>query len=180
MSGETILICSELGTGSTEIAEIVSKRLNLEVYNTDRLLRQVAATLSLSFQQLASRSVSGEVDVDQLLFSYALEVMEEGKAIFEGRSSFLLLLAPISLRVFLTALEHMRTKHVADLRGISHEKALAEIRSSDQDRQNLARKICKVDWKEPNLYDLIVNTGGLRYEDVAELIIDSYNRKREA
>ena len=164
--------------GSTEIADIVGKRLGFEVYNTDKLLRQIAVNQNLSFQQLSDRSISGEVDMDEALFAYALDVVAQGKVIFEGRSGLAVLLAPATLRVFLTAPDHIRAKHVADVRGIGYEKALNEVKISDQDRENLARKICRVNWKDPNLYDLIVNTGGWKYEDVAELIINSYNAKK--
>ncbi len=177
MGSGTLVIFSELGTGSTEIAEIVGKKLGMKVYNTDKLLRNVAATSNLTFEQLATSSVSGEVEIDQLLFAHALDVLERGNVILEGRSSFLVTLAPITLKVFLVAPEHMRAKHVAGLRGLSYDKAFEEIRASDQDRENLARKICRVDWKDPSMYDLIINTGGLKDEDVAELIMAGYAKR---
>jgi cytidylate kinase len=179
MNNETIAICAHLGSGSTEVAEIVGKRLGFEVYNTDKLLRRIAIDSNLSFEQLASKSISGEVEIDDVLFSYALDILNKGKVIFEGRSSILVFLAPITLKVFLTAPDYIRAKHVADVRKISYEEAMNEVRISDQDRENLARKMCKVNWQDPQLYDLVVNTGGWKYEDVAELVINAFNMKKK-
>lgn len=179
MNNETIVICAQLGSGSTEVAEILGKRLGLEVYNTDRILRKIAVDSRISFEELANRTVSGEFDLDQMLYSYALDILNGGKVIFEGRSSLLVFLAPATLKVLLIAPEHIRANHVAEVRNISYEKALNEVRFSDQDRENLARKIYRVNWLNPELYDLIINTGGLKYEDVAEIILTAYNKRKE-
>lgn len=178
MSAEAILICAQLGSGSTEIAGIVGKKLGLEVYNTDRLLKRLAVNSNITFSSLAERAVSGEVDVDDLLFNYALDVLKKGRVIFEGKSSFLVFLAPVTLRVFLTAPDYVRAKHIAEVRGISYERALEEVRLSDRDREIFAQKMSKVDWLDLSLYDMVINTASLGYEYAADLIINAYNLRR--
>jgi len=178
MSEEAILICAQLGSGSTEIADIVGKKLDFGVYNTDKLLKGLAVNSNITFRELAEKSISGEVDVDDLLFSYALDILNKGKVIFEGKSSFLVFLAPVTLRVFLTAPDYVRAKHIAEVRKISYDKALHEVRLSDRDRETFAQKISKIDWKDLSLYDLVINTASLGYEKSAELIVNAYNSRK--
>ncbi len=116
--------------------------------------------------------------MDDLLFSYALDVLNKGKVIFEGKSSFLVFLAPVTLRVFLTAPDYVRAKHIAEVRKISYDKALHEVRLSDRDRETFAQKVSKVDWKDLSLYDVMINTASLGYEKSAELIINAYNSRK--
>jgi cytidylate kinase len=178
MSDGAILICAQLGSGSTEIAGIVGTKLGFEVYNTDKLLKKLAVNSNVTFRELAEKSISGEVDMDDLLFSYALDIVNKGKVIFEGKSSFLVFLAPVTLRVFLTAPDYVRAKHIAEVRKISYDKALHEVRLSDQDREAFAQKISKINWQDLSLYDLAINTASLGYEKAAELIVSAYSSRR--
>ncbi|MEM1928728.1 MAG: cytidylate kinase family protein, partial [Thermofilaceae archaeon] len=61
---------------------------------------------------------------------------------------------------------------VAKRRGISLEEAEREVEVSDEDRRRLVEKLFEKSITDPSLYDLMVNTTELTYEDVARLLND--------
>ncbi|MGQ9515040.1 MAG: cytidylate kinase-like family protein [Thermoproteota archaeon] len=166
-------MCGQLGTGCTEIAQIISSRMNMSMFNTEKLLHHLAADLMLSFSQLAAKATSGEVELDESLSSLVSSFVHDKhleKLIVEGRTAFMILLEPATLKVLLLAPEYVRAQHIAQRRGITFEKALEATRASDEDRGQLVRRLWKVDWLDPKLYDLVINTGAWSYEQTANII----------
>ncbi|MBO3803417.1 MAG: cytidylate kinase family protein [Candidatus Brockarchaeota archaeon] len=168
-----LFMCGQLGTGCTEIAQIVSSRLDMTVFNTEKLLHHLAADLELSFTQLATKATSGEVELDESLSSLVSSFIRDKhveRLIVEGRTAFMVLLEPATLKVLLVAPEYVRAYHIAQRRDIDYEKAREATRISDEDRAQLVRRLWKVDWLDPSLYDLVINTGAWSYDQAAGII----------
>ncbi|MEM4610472.1 MAG: hypothetical protein QW190_06265, partial [Thermoproteota archaeon] len=109
-----ILIAGELGAGCTEVGELVSKRLSdIEVYNTERFIRSLVSSPHLSFQTLVAKSVSGEIEIEKVLQSMVLDVVNNGPAIIEGRSALFALTREVDLKIFLYSDFDSRLKHIA-------------------------------------------------------------------
>jgi len=171
--GIALLLCGQLGSGCTEIADIVAKRLNMTFYNTEKLLHRLAADLDLSFSGIARKATSGEVEIDEsiagLISGYMHDKHMKG-VVIEGRTAFMAFLEPAAVRALLTAPEYVRANHIAHVRGIDFERAKEEVVESDEDRGNLVRRLWKLDWLDSSLYDLIINTGAWSYEQAASMI----------
>ena len=74
------------------------------------------------------------------------------------------------LHVYVAAPRDIRIEHLASLEGISREEAEKRIAHSDHHRQEFHRKYFKIDADSPQLYDLGINAGRVRF-DVATKII---------
>jgi len=171
--GIDLLLCGQLGAGCTEIADIISKRMNMAFYNTEILLHRLAADLDLSFSGIAGRATSGEVEIDESIAGLITGYMHDKhmkRVIIEGRTAFMAFLEPATVRALLMAPIYVRANHIAHMRGIDFEKAKEEVMASDEDRGNLVKRLWKLDWLDSSLYDLIINTGAWSYEQAASMI----------
>ena len=85
-----------------------------------------------------------------------------GQAVLHGWPNCLHLriIAPLQVRV-----ERLVARH-----GISPEAALARIKASDRRRKRFVERAYQVDWSNPTLYDLVINTASLDVAQVAGLV----------
>lgn len=175
-----ILIAGELGAGCTEVGELVSKRLSdIEVYNTERFIRSLVSSPHLSFQTLVAKSVSGEIEIEKVLQSMVLDVVNNGPAIIEGRSALFALTREVDLKIFLYSDFDSRLKHIAEKRRAEDLKQIEEdIKASDMDRSSLVERLYHKNWRDPLLYDIMINTSKVPYEEVASFITEALKLKR--
>jgi cytidylate kinase len=174
-----ILIAGELGAGCTEVGELLSRKLGVEVYNTERFIRSLASSPTSSFQILAEKSTSGEIEIEKILYSMVLDVVNNGPAIIEGRSALFALTHDANLKVFLYRDMGDRVKHLAEKRRTEDIRQIEEdIKASDIDRSSLVQRLFHRDWKDHLLYDLMVNTSKISYEEMASLILETLKLKK--
>ncbi|MGQ9479484.1 MAG: cytidylate kinase-like family protein [Thermoproteota archaeon] len=171
--GPIILLAGELGAGCTEVGEILVNKLGLPVYNTERFIRSLVSSPGLSFQALAEKSLSGEIEIEKVLYSMVLDVINNGPAIIEGRSALLALTYDVDLKVFLYRDWNGRIKHLAERRKTEDVKQMEEdLKASDIDRRSLVERLFHRDWKDPVLYDLMINTSRSSLDEAATIILN--------
>ncbi|MEM4569333.1 MAG: cytidylate kinase family protein [Thermofilaceae archaeon] len=168
----TILVAGLLGAGCTASAIELAKLTGLTVVNSESIIREIVSEKKVPYALLIEMVRDGEVDLEDLVRSIALDYAREGGIIIEGRTALMLLDHPALLKVFLYADKKVRVERVAKRRGISLEEAEREVEVSDEDRRRLVEKLFKKSITDPSLYDLMVNTTELTYEDVARLLND--------
>jgi hypothetical protein len=78
-----------------------------------------------------------------------------------------------TLRVFVTAPLESRVQTMRDRTGCTAEEAMREMKRSDQQRQAYMAQHYGVNWRDPALYDLVVNTGRVGVEVWASLVLDA-------
>jgi predicted cytidylate kinase len=165
-----IAICGQLGSGCTEVAQSLSKKLGLKFVSSSEIVKALVAEYRESFRDFEEKVRSGEVDLDMMMDSQLDEIMEEGDVMVEGRSAFMLLNEKNAFKVLLVASEEERAKHIANIRGITVEEAMKDIEYSDKERKNLVERLFDKDWLDPHNYDLVVNTRSRSFDDVATLL----------
>ncbi|MCI4439352.1 cytidylate kinase family protein [archaeon] len=166
----TVLICGELGSGTTDVGNKLSKITGLPVYNTEYFFRTIVNEIKVSFEQLAEMEKSGEIDLEGVVRNMVIDKLNEGNAIIEGRSALLGLDKPANLKVFLHKDKEDRIKLVAERRKISLEEAAKEVEFSDKERSERARVLFNVDWTNSKLYDITINTSKISHDEAAEII----------
>ena len=174
-----ILIPGMLGAGCTSVATKLAEALGLRVVNSEVIIRRIVVEKGTSFLELAKIVSDGEVEFEKLIRNEALDFIEEGEVVVEGRTALMLLDQPVTLKVFLHAEKDFRAKRVAERRQIDIEEALREIERSDEDRRRLVEKLYGKSWLDLGLYDVVINTSRIPVE-VAAKIIETYlqvNRK---
>jgi len=165
-----IMITGWLGSGITEIANLISKKEDIEVFNSNKAIRELIAERGETFQLFETESSSGTFDLDVLLRNKALEYFDEyDNLLIEGRLGLLIHDQTFDLKTFLTASREDRDKHISRQRGISIEKAKSVVQISDRDRKYVFDKMYDkpLDLTE---FDLLMNTSTFGYDLVADTI----------
>jgi len=157
-----IALCGYLGSGCTEVAEILASKFNLEAFNTSRIFR--------SIRDFDSLSRSGEVDFNMLIKTKLEEILKRDNVVIEGRSALMLLDRKDVRKIFLVTPVEDRIKHVADRRGISTESARDDVIGSDEERNQLAQRFFRRNAADTANYDFSVDTSGKTYSKVADVI----------
>jgi len=157
-----IALCGYLGSGCTEVAEILAARFVLESYNTSSIIG--------SLRDFGSLSTSGEIDFDMVVRNKLEELLKRDNIVVEGRSAFMLLDREDMVKVFLDAPLEERVAHVAQRRGIPAEKARDDVKRSDEDRNQLMQRFLGKNALDVTNYDLSIKTSGKTYSKVAEAI----------
>jgi cytidylate kinase len=100
------------------------------------------------------------------------EVATGGNAVIVGRGAgFLLRDRPDAFHVFLRAPEAARVKVLMERFGLSEPQARRKMHETDSNRAAYIRQLYGRDWCDPDEYDLVVNTGRIRYGATAGLIM---------
>jgi len=198
MNDTIINIGRQFGSGGRRIAEALSNRLGIPVYDNELIVEAAQKsgfskdlfqkrdehksnfTLS-NFLGAINRYGSTESYLnDNRLFKIQsdviLELAQQGPAIFVGRASDYVLRELDCLDVFITAPLEVRKKDVAEREGISLEEAEELIAKRDRDREAYYNYITFGNWGVASNYDLCVDSSILGIEGTADFIID-FGRK---
>jgi hypothetical protein len=110
-----------------------------------------------------------------------LHLAHLGNVIIVGRGGNLVTrLLPGGLRVRLIGTSRARMHRLMDERKLSRRQAEKQMARLDDARQAYVRKFFQRDVEDPLLYDLVVNTDGLRREAVAETLAYALRVRRIA
>lgn len=100
-----------------------------------------------------------------------LEMAARDNVVVVGRAATVVLArAPHTLRVRISAPESHRAQRVAQDQGLTLEAAEDQVRASDSERGSRVRFLYHVDWNDPMLYDLVLNTERLSVEHGTRLV----------
>jgi cytidylate kinase len=166
------------------IAGLVADELKLELYD-DRRLEEEATKLGIQPEDLReldekapglfSRilSIKPRVYLD-LLQAVVYEVARGGQGIILGHGSQVLLRDfGCALHVRIHASESSRIESLMKERGLSREAAGKLIRKTDHERRGFLQFAFHKDWKDPSLYDVVVNRDKLSTGLAAQIIIQA-------
>jgi cytidylate kinase len=99
------------------------------------------------------------------------ELAQEGNVVILGRAGQIILQNwPDTLHVRIMAPFELRVERIAYKLGISVECAQAQVEASDRYRASYMRRFYHVQWNDPSLYHIIINTGYLPSSFAADLI----------
>jgi CMP/dCMP kinase len=194
-----VAIGRELGAGGADIGERIAQRLGAELLDK-QIVDLVAARLGAPASYVEARDENVEGFVDRLfrvitsaypeayaaegLPNWSEERMVELTAsiIKEHAGSHPLVVigrgAPMLLRdradavrAFITAPFDLRVKRLQSRTGCTPDEAARDVKKSDQHRLAYMQQYYHADWRDPGLYDIVVNTEHLTPDAAAELII---------
>lgn len=171
----------ELGSGGAEIAARVGEALGLRVADKEIILKAAAAygIHETKLEEVADKAPTLWERIDEEKRRYSIYVREavydlarEGKVILVGRGGQVLFReAPHVLKVRIVAPVEIRARRVAEREKVDPEAALRIVERDDRDRTARMRYLFDVDWRDPRLYNLVLNTGHLSTASGAEVIV---------
>lgn len=208
MASKTVITISrQLGSGGSEVGQIVAARMNLN-YVDREVFRQAAETLGrdevdLSYRQdrtssfwekLVALLCASSPDVpfapppplpipDDQLFQIQSRVVrtiaEQEDCVIVGQGAAHILCGQRgALHVHLHAPEEFRITRVMDIYSITNrEQARSMIQTADRERKAFVATISGKDWMNARDYHLCLDSSILSLQDIAELIISVVSKK---
>lgn len=101
-----------------------------------------------------------------------LNMAKEGSVLIVGRGSQVVLRDdPEALHVQIVAPLSRRTEKLMCIEGLTQREATQRILASDQARADYLRRYYGVNWLDPQLYDLVINTGRISIQTAVQLVV---------
>jgi len=167
-------------SGGTELAERVAKRLGYRCLSREVLI-EAAAKYGVpepkldelfekkpGFWEWLTRSRER-----YLVFVQAAmcEAARQGNMVYHGHAGQQLL-PHVShvLKVRLIAPMERRVRSAMEQRGLNREAASKHIQKIDDERYRRMHELFDVDWRDPALYDLVLNTENMSLDTAAEVV----------
>ena len=177
-----ITISRELGSGGSDIARQVAKRLGYEFVDkrtTDGIFRQYGLT---KFDDLydSAPSILDLLNADNLLLiSMANEIVEavakRGNVVLLGRAGFSVLAGYADvLNVRIGAPFSDRVQRVMAREGLTDlEAAMERVKEDDEVHRKYVQRFYNKQWDEPANFDLTLDTGALSNDVAVQQIIEA-------
>ncbi len=185
-----ITIARQCGSGGHQVAEILSQKLGLEIFDKKRFLEEAKA------QGVYDENASflDEKPVDSFIYSIAMsygannpreryinfvkELTQNKDCIIIGRcANYIYKDEPDCMRVYLHADIDHRCNRLVERDGISEKEALKNIEIVDNKRKLFQEQCTSTRWGDGNEYDLCIDTG-IGLEKAAQLILDYISYKK--
>ena len=137
--------------------------------------------LSRSYADMALEQEGAQVS-DQVYLKTMTLIIEElaagGKIVLLGRGSQMILKdLPGTVHVLCTAPQKTRAHRLAERDGLGIEEATRQVAEKDRAQAAYYRKFWKVEFEDPRLYDLTIDTSRLSYEIAADLVASAARAK---
>lgn len=189
-----ISIGREFGSGGHEIAEKLSKRFGIKLYDNNLLLEiaEKHGGCAESIQRydeapksrILSRTVRGynnspEDIVSQLQFDYMRELAQDGESfVIVGRCSETVLKGhPALVSIFVLGDYEKKLERVTEKYSISQKEAKALMKTSDKKRKSYHNYNCDLHWGDSRLYHLSINSSCLGIDGTVD-ILEQYIKER--
>jgi len=179
-----ITISGGAGCGAEKIARLVAESAKLDFYD-DQRLQQEAANMGIKSEDLKGldekapgffdvlRGRNPELYLD-VMESVIYEVSRSGQGVIMGHGSqFLLRDFGCAFHVLIHASEPYRVNQIVDQQKLSSKAAEKMMNKTDHERRGFMRFAFHMDWNDPSLYDLVINTEKFGVEGAAKLILDA-------
>jgi cytidylate kinase len=189
----TIALSRQVGAGGTSIATEVGNRLGWPVYD-HALLERIAEEMHLRTQLLESvderqmhwlteslNSFSQEPAINtstyvRHMIQTILSLGTHGSCIIVGRGSPYILPPATTLRVRVVADRKHRIIGLSRERGISRADADAQLDQIDHERLAFIKSHFLKDPRDPQNFDMVLNSSCFSYAECADLIIEALHR----
>ena len=181
-----ITISGGRGCGAEQVARWIAEASGIDLYD-DRRLQEEAVKRGFRSEELRNleekapgffdvlRGRQPEVYLD-LMESLIYDVSRSGKGVILGHGSqFLLRDFGCALHVLIHASQPYRIKRMMAQHGLARPAAEKMIARDDHDRRGFLRFAFRLEYTDPSLYDLVINTDKFGVEGAAKLIVDALN-----
>lgn len=189
-----VVISREFGSGGHEIAEMLSKKLNVNLYGR-KMLDEIAMEKNMHVDQLKkheekprrkllSRRVRGysnspEEIIAEMQFDYIRKKADSGESfVIVGRCADTVLRdRPGMISIFVTGDKECKIKRIMNVFGISREEAESKRKRHDRTRKQYHNIHSDFKWGDSRYYDVCINSSKLG-EDITADLLETYIKER--
>ena len=194
MSQIIISVGREFGSGGRVIAEKLSERFNLPLYDR-HLITEIAEKMGMTYDdvekynesprmKIVSRRVNGfsnsiEDNIAEMQFDIIDEKAKSGESfVVVGRCSETKLKKyPALISLFILGDMDKKVERVMDVYNLNEEDAKKFITKKDKKRKRYHNYHCQGKWGDSRLYDLSINSSKLGIEKTVD-ILEEYIKTR--
>ncbi|NWF56239.1 MAG: cytidylate kinase family protein [Syntrophaceae bacterium] len=178
-----ITVSRQVGSLGTEIAREAAQRLRYEYVDKEKL-EQLLKGFGFPEPQVEKFDEKKPPfwdarSLERRKFLHATQAVlydlaSKGRVVIVGRGGQVLLKqVPGVLHVRIVAPFEKRLKRMVETGGFDEKQAARFLRQSDQDSLGYLQTFFHVNWDDPSLYDLILNTAHLSVETAAQIVTDA-------
>lgn len=184
-----IAISREFGSGGLDIAEKISNKLGITLYDKNILKKmeeegQINAEIMSKFDEKPSNpfftrhmrglSNSMEENLAFMQFFFIREKAEAGESfVVVGRCAEEVLKEnDNAVSVFVFGSKEKRIERIMQREGVDEKKATSEMKKIDSERKHYHNGYCDYDWGDSRAYDLCISSDRLSADTIAEEIIN--------
>jgi cytidylate kinase len=178
-----ITVSRQLGSLGTEIAREAANRLNYAFVEKERIGRML---VGYGFPESEVEKFDEKraplwdyLSIKRTKFLHLIRAVIFGfaskdNAVIVGRGGQVLLKdLPGTLHVRIIAPFEVRLRRLIKSEGLVEKHAAEILRRSDSDSFGYIQSFFHVDWNDPTLYDLLINSAKVSMETAVQMIIDS-------
>jgi cytidylate kinase len=174
-----ITVSGPPGSGTTTAATRVAKALGLEMLPGGEVFRAMAAEHAMTLREFgtyAAAQPAVDVELDRRLADRA----RKGDVVIESRLAGWIVRNEglDGIAVWITCDDDIRAARVAAREDISVDRALAENAEREKIEHDRYLALYELDSRDTSIYDLVLDSGRLEPEQVAERILTAAARSR--
>lgn len=189
-----ISIGREYGSGGHEIAEKLSKKLDLPLYDRN-MLEEIAQDKNVDHSELQkydespkkklfSRTVRGmsasnEHNVANMQFEYLKQKASQGNSfVVVGRCAETVLKGNDGLiSIFILGDMENKINRIAKLRNMSIDEAKSAINRHDRTRKAYHNSYSDMKWGDSRNYDITINSSKIDLDEIVEILLSYINKR---
>ena len=189
-----ISVGREFGSGGHVIAEALSQRFGIKLYDNNLLLgiaekhggnlESITKFDETPKLKMLSRTVRGynnspEDIVTQMQFDFMKEKAQEGESfVIVGRCAETVLKGhPALISIFVLGDADKKIERVTEKYGLSQKEAKSLIKTTDKKRKSYHNYHCDLHWGDSRLYDISINSSRLGIDGTVD-VLEQYINKR--
>jgi cytidylate kinase len=176
-----ITISRQLGSLGTTLGRMVGARLSYNLVHRE-LINKAARMTSAPDMALATIDELGLLGIEpeeaeqkaylQAVRTIIKDLEQVGDVIIVGRAGQAILQTyPNVFHLRVVAPMETRIQRIVEAHDTSPQAARAQIEDSDRYRADYLQRWYNIQWDDPTLYDLIINTGRMTMDAAAEVVV---------
>jgi predicted cytidylate kinase len=169
-----ITVSGPPGSGTTTTARHVAARLELDLLPGGEVFRAMAAERSMTLAEFGSYAAD-HPDVDVELDGRLADRARTGAVVIESRLAGWIARQEglPALRVYVDCDPRIRAERVAGRDGTPVARALADNRQRETVERDRYLALYGVDVDDRSIYDIVVDSGSLTADEVADHVVDA-------
>jgi cytidylate kinase len=178
-----ITVSRQLGSQGVEIAQGVASRFNYQCVDKEKIGIALADSglPQIEIERLDEKKPSfwDSWAIDRNKFFHQIQMTiygfaQKNNVVIVGRGGQVLLKdLPGVLHVRVIAPFEVRIRRIMEQQGVNEKQANRLLRRSDEDSAGFIQSFFKVDWEDPNLYDLVINTQKVSIDTAVMMILEA-------
>lgn len=167
------------GSGTTTVSRLLAERLGWKLIPAGDVFRRLAVERGMTLEEF-SQYAEENPEIDLYIDRMQRELAEkEENVVVEGRLSGWMI--KNAFKVWIYADPEIRYERIAKREGMELSRARVEAKRREEIEKRRYKKFYSIDLDDISIYDIAVNSGKFRPEEIVEIILKAFElvRSRE-